>query len=426
MLYRYPIAAACLAGAAWLSLKRRRQQRLARINSLMIKSIEQKENEITFHWKGKEETYNVYREGELIYSGSDSSATDTGLIAGKTYLYTVEALDANKRVMERIKVQTATATKDKSAVNILQDLIVTTVVTESLISMEWEPIDGVEEYTVYRNGERLAKVREGRFIDYSVRADQAYTYSIHAVRPLLLSEKGMSEEKFAAAGIIGFFKKGATEKEAAFERFRLTKQIGSLRSVLKPEPPPSAETEWTIRYMTFLEDKWLKNPNFFSPLRYFKGDGRGFDADSVSYRTKADILINYDEEIPTIRLVKDVGQTKAYGWLRRFKKEDTASEEGIKLEKENVTKEKLFLQLAHSVGNPLVTSPAIDYKVKILLCKSGFFDISGIHDQSPHHEVYMKNSSQASWQPIHQAESKGLEWLSETMADQFWRLSNFK
>ncbi|RJS61935.1 hypothetical protein CJ483_19365 [Bacillus sp. PK3_68] len=425
VFYRYSIALLCLAGGAFLSLKTRRQQRLARINSLMIKSIEQKENEITFHWKGELAPYNLYREGELVYSGSDTEVTDTGLLPGQPYSYTIEKKRAGNRPSKIIKIQTATAAKDKSSVNVLQDLIVTTIVTDSLVSMEWEPIEGIEEYSVYRNGERIAKVKDCRFIDNHVQANKDYTYSIQAARPLVLSEKKMSEEKFAIAGIIGFFKKGASEKEAVLERFNLTKRIGTIENVLKPVEQLSEETEWMVRYTTFLENKWLKNPNFFSPLRYFKGDNRGFDPDSQDYRTRADIRVNYNGQSPQVHLSRDVGKTKAYGWMRRLKKEETASEDGIKIETVNTTSEKVIVHLTHSVGNPLVTSPAIDYKVRALLFSNGFFDISGIHDQSPHHEIYIKNSSHPYWQPLHQAESKGLEWMSTTMADQFWRVSNF-
>ncbi|KMY53368.1 hypothetical protein AC623_04695 [Bacillus sp. FJAT-27231] len=424
-MYRYSIAALGLAGSIFLSWRKRRQQRLARINSLMIKSIKQRENEITFHWMEGKGAYKVYREDELIYSGTDQEITDTGLVPGKTYLYTVKKMGPANQLANTIKIQTSTVTKDQNPANVLQNLIVTTIVTHSVISMEWEPIEGVKEYTVYRNGEKIAKVKDCRFIDDTIESDKDYHYSIKAARPLALSEKTMSEEKFAIAGIIGFFKKDTSEKEAVLERFSLTKQIGMVESVLRPREQASDRTEWAIRYTTFLTNKWLKNPNFFSTLRYFEGDGRGFDPEAPNYRTRADILINYDGRGPNVRLVKDVGKTKAYGWIRRFKEEETASAEGIQLKKSNVTNKEASIQLIHSVGNPLVASPAIDYKMHVRLYKNGFYDISGVHDQSPHQEVYLKNNY-TSWQPIHQAESKGLEWLSTTMADQFWRVSNFK
>ncbi|HZG73526.1 MAG TPA: hypothetical protein VEY51_18465, partial [Chondromyces sp.] len=57
--------------------------------------------------------------------------------------------------------------------------------------------------------------------------------------------------------------------------------------------------------------------------------------------------------------------------------------------------------------------------------QNGVIDITGLHDQSPYHEVYVKNENASSWQPIHQAKNKGLEWLAPPMANQLWRFSTF-
>jgi len=114
-------------------------------------------------------------------------------------------VDEDQRVLDMIKVQTSTAVEQKRSEHILQDLIITTVVADSFICMEWEPIEGISEYTIYRNGKRVARVKDCFFVDETVQNQEEYTYWIRAERPLLLSERDMSEEKFAAAGIIGFF-----------------------------------------------------------------------------------------------------------------------------------------------------------------------------------------------------------------------------
>ena len=58
--------------------------------------------------------------------------------------------------------------------------------------------------------------------------------------------------------------------------------------------------------------------------------------------------------------------------------------------------------------------------------RDGTFDLTGYHDAAPHHEVYMKRDEGEEWIPIHQAESKGLAWMSGIIAWQYWRISSFK
>ena len=59
--------------------------------------------------------------------------------------------------------------------------------------------------------------------------------------------------------------------------------------------------------------------------------------------------------------------------------------------------------------------------------RDGTFDMTGFHDQAPHHEIYINREVKgADWMPIHQAESKGLAWMSRIIAWQYWRFSNFE
>ncbi|MGA9226565.1 MAG: DUF3238 domain-containing protein, partial [Mesobacillus sp.] len=105
--------------------------------------------------------------------------------------------------------------------------------------------------------------------------------------------------------------------------------------------------------------------------------------------------------------------------------EADASDEGIKLKKVFSDDNKIMFQLHHSISNPLVMSPAIDYIVCGTFYKDGQFELVGIHDQAPHHEVYLKAAGTEDWEPIHRVESKGLEMMASTLANQYWRYSTF-
>ncbi|WP_157796287.1 DUF3238 domain-containing protein [Bacillus xiapuensis] len=418
-------ALASAAGAALLMNRDKKRQRMADPPQFMLKKVKQTADEISLEWTDTEANYRVYRQGQLIYEGARSSAKDRGLMPATSYLYTIEKTDTKGRVLDLIKVQTATKPEKRRQENILQDWIMTSVVGRTFISMEWEPIDGIEEYTIYRNGKRLAHVTDSFYIDQTVRPQEEYTYWIRAERPLAQSEENLSEEKFAAAGVIGFFKKGAKEKEAMMEVFRIAKLFDSIEAILRPKDS-SQEHQWQLRYTTFLPMKRLKNPNFFSMNRYFAGDGRGFEPEADRFRTRADLAVSFADDKPSVRLNKAVGLSKAYGWTGRLREKGRASEGGIQLENVQTGKEKVEVLLKHSVGNPLTASPNIDYEITASFYRNGFFDFTGNHDQSPNHEMYLKRGRKNYWKPLHQARSKGLEWLAATMASQYWRVSNFK
>jgi hypothetical protein len=123
---------------------------------------------------------------------------------------------------------------------------------------------------------------------------------------------------------------------------------------------------------------------------------------------------------------KDVGTSIAYDRRKKFRKADVASSEGIVLEKVKEDPHKVSISLKHSVGNPLTTSPNIDYEISANFYRDGYYDIIGLHDQAPNHEVYLRTSKDAEWEQIHEAESKGLAWMSDPIASQYWRISTFE
>ena len=94
-----------------------------------------------------------------------------------------------------------------------------------------------------------------------------------------------------------------------------------------------------------------------------------------------------------------------------------ASDEQIVVKHIGSTDEKTAFQLNHSVGNPIIVSPAVDYKVNGTFYRNGEINIAGYHDQAPHHEVYLKEQESASWETLHQAESKGLEMMASPTAN---------
>ncbi|WKA58803.1 DUF3238 domain-containing protein [Planococcus shenhongbingii] len=396
---------------------------------LEIDLLQQTDTMIYFKWSSTGDTCVVKRDADAIYTGIENSFKDENLQSGELYTYTVERLDEEGEVKERIKMQTSTEDHTEDSINYLQQIAFTTIVSDSKIILAWGAIDGIDEYEIYRDGEFLDTIKKTQFTDRGVEMDREYSYWIRAKRPLEKSETGFSEEKSVAAHLFGFFNIKSSQEAASMEEFWITKKIAPLERLLADSPQVNVSEfnrVWDFRYTTFLSDKFLANPNLLSLNRYFAGDNRTFTPDSSHYRTQVNFSLQLGKEDSALELQKDVGMSVAYDWRKKFRKADVASSEGIQLEKVKEDERNVKVILKHSVGNPLTTSPNIDYDVSATFYRDGHYDIVGLHDQAPNHEVYLKNDKMNEWLQIHEAESKGLAWMSRSIASQYWRISNFE
>jgi hypothetical protein len=419
-----PLAALGIAGTLYAVNLNRRRKTAASSHSRMLRNIEQGTKHIKLEWKGFNSSYRVFRDRELIYEGMEPTLVDQNLIPGTLYNYCIEALDDHGNVKDRMRVQTTTSVDFKERDNILEDLLITTVVTHGQISFEWEPIKGVSEYIILRNGIKLETVTSCAFTDKGIKDDEVYTYMIKARRPLQRSDQLKWELKSLVANAVGAVKKDTSTEIAADEEFTITKRVGPLKELLmSPKDRKNKIGNWQLRYTTFLKEEWLKNPNAASADQYFKGDHRSFDPESSNFRTRGEVFI--DTENPSALLSKATGKTEAFTKDREKLESASASDEGIQLQKVLTDDDRVQFHLDHSVSNPLVVSPAIDYHVCGTFYKDNEFDLVGIHDQAPAHEVYLKEPGTDDWQVIHQAHSKGLEMMADPMANHYWRYSTF-
>lgn len=419
-----PIAALGIAGTLYAVKWNRQRKTAASSHSRMLKNIEHSVKQIKLEWHGINRPYRVFRGEELVYEGAEPKIVDQNLVPGTLYTYCIETLDDHGNVLERMRIQTTTSVDFRERENILEDLLITTIVTPGQISFEWEPIEGVTEYRIFRNGVELETVTSCAFTDRGIDHDENHRYRIEARRPLQRSEQVKWELKSVIANAVGAMKKDSSTAMAADEEFTIIKKIGPIKELLKsPEERKLKAGNWQLRYTTFLKEEWLKNPNAASQDKVFKGDHRSFDPESSEFRTRSDVFI--DTEDPSVLLKKATGITEAFNSEQEPIESASASEEGIQLEKVLTEEDRIKFHLDHSVSNPLVVSPAIDYHVCGTFYKDNEYDLVGIHDQAPEHEVYLKEPDTDEWQVIHQAHSKGLEMMADPMANHYWRYSTF-
>ncbi|HSI66096.1 MAG TPA: hypothetical protein VK947_01695 [Planococcus sp. (in: firmicutes)] len=396
---------------------------------LDINLLKQDDTSISFTWTETGDTCRVIRDEDEIYKGTDSFLIDKDLARGEYYTYTIERLDSEGAIAETVKMHTGTENEEKSFLNALESITLTTIISESRISIAWGKIQGIEEYHIYRDGKFLELSAKNQYTDRDIKGDREHTYWIRGKRPLPESEESFSEGKFVLARIFGLFNRRPSSKEPAMEDFWLTKKVGKLDHLLADrnlaEPKPRY-FKWHFRYNTFLPDAVIENPNLLSPHRYFSGDGRGFDPESNQYRTKVEFAVELQDNKAILEYETDVGTTISYNWRKKFKKADVASADGIEFEEVDEGERTATVYLKHAVGNPITTAPDINYEVAAVFYHFGGYDISGIHDQSPNHEVYLKDNASEEWVSLHQTQTKGLAWMAGPIARQYWRMSNFE
>lgn len=392
-----------------------------------INTVLHKADSIYFTWNDVGGIYNVYKDGNHVYEGTVAEFNDGDIQHAKLYNYTIVRIE-NSEVVDVIALQTSAFAEQKSKDNPLQSLVMTTIVAKTQIVLAWEEMNDVDEYEVFRNGIHLTTVKENRYIDRDFSLDEASIYSIRAQRPLVKSEDRFNVSKSIGSTIFGLLNPVSSSEEAAVEVFTMTKWIAKPTDLLRKIEERVMLTHfdrWKFRYTTFLAGKWITNPNRLSWNHYFAGDDRGFDPNGESFRTRVDIELAYDQEGAPLTFTKAVRPSAAYNRLKRLREQATASHEGIVLERLDHGEEEVGFHLTHAVGNPLTPAPDIDYEVHAVMRRDGTFDMTGFHDQAPHHEIYLVRGGERVWLPIHQVESKGLAWMSGMIAWQYWRCSSF-
>lgn len=390
-----------------------------------IELLEQTDSMISFTWTPTDDISRIKKDGEIVYTGTRASFRDEGLSAGELFCYTIERQTAQGSWVPALKLLTGTEKRDPDCINRLEQIVLSTIVSHNRVSLAWGAIEGIDEYEIYRDGEQVAKIKKTQFTDRNVPEDREVTYWVRARRPVERTESPLRKIKSLAANIFGALNLGSSQEQAAVEKFWLSKKIAPLNQLLKEGQGKPPELKWHLRYLTFLSDDVLKNPNLTSPNPYFQGDNRTFDPDSKHYRSLTNSIVNLAQQQGTFDFDKDIGTSIAYNWRRKFRKADVASSDGVSAKITEETPLKTEILITHSVGNPLTTSPNIDYELSATFYRNGVYDFIGVHDQSPNHEIYLKLGDDGTWQPLHQTESEGLAWMADPIAAHYWRFSNF-
>lgn len=391
-------------------------------NKFEIQRLDHSLEDITFTWSDIGGYYRVYKDERQMYEGTVPTFSDGELNTASPFQYTIERVE-EERVKDVIVIQTSALTELREDEHPLQRLVITTIVASTQIALSWERIRDVEKFDIYRNGKYIDTVTDNRYIDRQTELTENVVYSVSATRPLIDSNQKMNVSKSVASKMYEVVMPSEPDKKASEEVYTFSICIKRRDDLLKPiaDRRKSKEVEtWKFRYTTFLKEDILKNPNFFSPIPYFTGDDRGFDPNGKSFRTRVDIEGKFLGGDSTLQFTKATGPTIGLNYLKRYKRHDHASVDGIEIDRLEGNSTEVRFAINHDVGNPLTTSPPIHYEVKARLDQQGNIDLVGYHNDAPHHEIYLALDN-GEWRPLQRAESEGLAYMSGVLGDNYWR-----
>jgi len=142
---------------------------------------------VDLNWNGATDNvgvtgYDVYRDGSLIASTSNSTYQATGLTSGTTYIFTVRAKDAEGNVSVDSNTETIT-TEAPDTTAPTAPTLTSSNITETTVDLSWHGATdnvGVVEYDVYQNGNLLISTSNTSYQVSGLNAGTAYDFTIRA------------------------------------------------------------------------------------------------------------------------------------------------------------------------------------------------------------------------------------------------------
>lgn len=186
-----------------------------------------------------------------------------------------------------------------------------------------------------------------------------------------------------------------------------------------------------FRYQTFIPGAEAPAPapvcaplstNAYEVLAHFLGDNRSWNADSESFKTRSDVVVDWGAG-GTITPDFSVGETTLivdYYYiippsLKTVVTKKTASAESMKLVRGAMSSSFVSFRISANVTNPLcwdLLTNGIFYDFAFYVHRDGTYVVDGTLLRVPNHELYSRNNVNSSWRTIFQTTNQGFECLT--------------
>lgn len=246
-------------------------------------------NSVHLEWENtyESDSFSLYRDGELVYSGGNRSYEDGGLSPNTEYNYVLEYI----KMGSVVQVESLSVRTNKTSI----ELMVTSK-TSTSITLAWTPTENTETYSLFRGNQLIYQGTNLSFTDTDLASGGHHKYTVisNDSSPELLINGGM-EEYFDNAGIAdGWFEYSIGGATGVFSKSTSDKYRGSYAQSVKADYLGA-----TGEFGLYQDVKVKPNKKYFFTVR-FKGlmGNHSQGMVNIEYYNKEGLKVSSEE--PTI------------------------------------------------------------------------------------------------------------------------------
>lgn len=374
------------------------------------------QDSVTFSWEDDAEYFEVFKDGEKIWRGSDHIYKADDLDPDVQYNFIIASYNNDELIeFEEVKVSTekeALARNFKSNDNSFEEITVEHKVKSQeglVITWDNEIPNSEDTYNVTKNGESIGEITENQLFDEEIDPGEEYLYEIEGVIEVSEDEKAKRLQELED---ISVEITPEIEESVSYDSYFLNRYVKVPETDLQQRlaSQKNSVNRFGIQYTTFIPNDYVAI--LWGVGGYVSGDNRmtssgnaQFDPFSNKYRTRtairADFTNNRVEGDNSVEWINSQGlginSTVRYNSSKDIIDEKFAEPDKFSRTNTSINSSRASWNLEHSIGIPFLyeAPPNIDYNYAVNITANGSGRISGIHDLAPAHEiaVYIPESS---------------------------------
>jgi hypothetical protein len=357
-------------------------------------------------------------ESRELYSGPDTTVTIQNLLPDTPYKYILKAYKNNEVIKEEYistKTKKLVPKTNRSITSIAPNLDCTSVLSLEGITLQWSSIPDVSEYQIFRNGVLIGSTQTNVYIDHTFESNKIISYEIKFDLLMNSSEQNEFDQYLSTNNI----QLSPEDYNNSLHKGYSIIKIVDTNKLNTTKQTRASIVSYGFTYYTFIKPKHVSDPwynfvNWGQGIKYFSGDDRNFGFGQSTYRTKMWTYSSFISGSSTIQF--DKARNSTTGLDSNYNPVLTKYADMTNLYALSISKSstKTITDYFHKVGNPFAVPGAeIDYTMRITTYSNGLFNINGVHDRAPHHELYIQLNNSGINTPLFQHVNEGFNYLAE-------------
>lgn len=396
-------------------------------------NVKPEANEISLKWEDIGDSYDVYSNDRLVWSGKESKFTDKDLEENTPVEYNVNIYKKGKKI-DVIRVDTKTLANKKmklmhsneedNVVNPLnnEDYIDSAIINNSInLKLRGNVKDNFSgKIELYKDDKLISSDASNGFQDSEIKSGETYSYKFVVYHKLSDSEIEEINSELSKRGQIINFADFKSYYYRPYEYIKVIKIPEKNKMSTSGYTPPVDyyPNQVGVNYRTFIPTKYAPAASIISGITSkdkFGGDNRSFSFSNGTHRTMVETAVRFTKNGSNTTFKKNVSYTRLYDKDGKFKKQKKPTDKNIVFKQGKKDKSMNYYVIDHdaTVGfNDFgFVTPSINYRAGIVVYKNGRITVSGSRDQAPSHEMYAYIPYTDISITLFKASNKGFEYL---------------